>query len=56
MKPELNKHIIIKKEEKYLFIEKYSVLDIIDLKNGKELISYIDKPNNQEDEENFDSY
>jgi hypothetical protein len=42
MNPELEKHVIIEGSKRYEYIEKYEVSDILDLKNGKELVTYSD--------------
>jgi hypothetical protein len=42
MNPELEKHVIIEGIKRYEYVEKYEVSDILELKNGKELISYSD--------------
>jgi hypothetical protein len=42
MKPNLNKHTIVESDDIHKIAKNFTVLDIIQLKNGKELISYED--------------
>jgi DNA polymerase type B, organellar and viral len=49
MNPCLPKHEIVNSTETYKIVDKYDDVDIIDLKNGKELVSYIDYSENIDD-------
>lgn len=42
MSPEMEKHLILNSEKALLYYNNYSVTNTIDLKNGKELISFFD--------------
>lgn len=53
MNPVCEKHLIISNDKSKDFCSKTNVTNVLDLKNGKELISFLDNPNLTEDNENF---
>lgn len=48
MNPEVENHIIIDSKFSYEYFKKYTITDILDLNNGKELLSYL--PNNNDND------
>lgn len=49
MNPENEKHVIINTSESFKYYDKFTVTNVLNLDNGKELISYLDSNSNNDD-------
>nr|QWO71399.1 DNA polymerase [Lyophyllum semitale] len=49
MNPEVENHVIIENNKSYEYFNKFVITDVLDLQNGKEILTYLDnKPDNDE--------
>ena len=48
MNPEMENHLILSKENAIKYYDKYEITDVVDLKNGKEIVSFFDNIESQD--------